>query len=1527
MRATSLGSIGGKQVGSAFLTNVPSRPLMHKCPLEVWKQSRITFNTFLVHQHWIHGANYYGRAFRAETTEVREQTDSDLRIITERIVHGLRGKRFITGDFNQQSHHLPETKIWESLGWKEIQILEKEQHGTDIRMTCKGKTRKDYVWISPELAKHFQSVVFHTDIFKDHAVLGAKFRPFGKPEPIPIWRQPKSLDWEHLQKLPEGNFQLSSLPSHVDPCLAIANEFEQRLVQSAAADKPILPCQLGRSRTTQPKAKPEYTKPVTRSRAGHLQPEYHGTSLRYNQWFKQLRRLEAFARTSATVRTVQQQTHRFREWRAILRAPGFGPSFQNWWSTQPRAHNLIPTTLPDLPITQESAVALRDVFAAEVRAFEKILVSELTSKATANRLSNPYKVFQDVKKEKVSPVQLLDYSKSTTVVNVCEEEMAVEVSPPVTFSPNHNIHTTEGPIQPIHLEPDKIWVKTIDNLHEGDTLQQDILIGQLTDMFEKFGTEWQTRWNKHSDTPESRWDPMMRFIEEHVPQRPVMTYRPITYEQWTHNLQRKKKHSATGPDGWGRSDVLNLPRDLVQGILDLFFAIENGLPWPQSLLNGVIHALEKTKQASTVGDYRPITVFPIMYRNWSSLRSKECLEHFLAQAPTTCRGNLPGRTAQDVWFMIQLRLEEHHFTGTQLSGCMLDLVKCFNHLPRTVLLAMCIRLGMPDQIVRTWCKALQGMSRRFMIRGGTGPPLTSTTGYPEGCGLSVVAMCAANILVDHWMQAHSPRTQIITYVDNWELLAEDESDLLHGYLSIESFCQHMDILLDDKKTFFWSTKPEVRKSFREQNKKIQSFSRDLGGHVQYTRQITNAVITQKIEAFQPRWALFARTSAPRPQKLQAITSVAFPNIFHAISSVHLGDLHHEHVRTAIVRCLKDNAPGTSPPMVLSLFEHPKHDPGFYALWHTILDFRHYTNPETSAMILEALSIPDRKRPKPGPCSVLLERLHGIGWFWEDGGFHDQWGVPVSLWDAPIQELRFRTVEAWQQSVAQSLAHRKTFTGIQNIHALLSTENLPIESAERTTLRRNMTGTFVTADHLVHRDTTETGACKLCGRPDSIEHRIWHCSKLDTARQTLPADHRQQLETMDDITRLHGWVQRPPSLLKLRNHLTSLADDTDKFHIPHGLPKILNIFTDGSCHNPDDKYARIASWGVATSLRDTTFHAVAAGLVPGFLQTINRAELLALIAAFEFAHTIGRPFHVWTDSKYVFRLVHRIRCQPGWGPKRNWANHDLVERLISAYHQVSGFCLGVHKVFSHQDMSKLDGLEQWICQGNEAADNIAAGVFLNNPTTLNLSDQLHTEILQLRRQRDWIQRTMIATGSLAIELQNHQEPTDEPTEPIYSPPAMHNWLFPVELPPTAHTFEHEEWGDITAWIRSLHGTEARDRVYRWSWFQLYTDFVLQYEHEGPWYDTTSLRWRASSSMPGQPNFVRRSRWFTSYLRKVAGHLQIQLPVVYGKPDSPLIGYWLNLLPVSVSADRHAAVNEWMVQWNNNYMISKDLAVIP
>ena len=96
-RSQALTAVGGTHVGTAFVTNLPSRKLQMHCTPEQWNLARCTMNTFLCGDSWVHGAVIYGHSHKAYSTEVRQATDQLLAIATMHVVQNLRGPRIHHG--------------------------------------------------------------------------------------------------------------------------------------------------------------------------------------------------------------------------------------------------------------------------------------------------------------------------------------------------------------------------------------------------------------------------------------------------------------------------------------------------------------------------------------------------------------------------------------------------------------------------------------------------------------------------------------------------------------------------------------------------------------------------------------------------------------------------------------------------------------------------------------------------------------------------------------------------------------------------------------------------------------------------------------------------------------------------------------------------------------------------------------------------------------------------------------------------------------------------------------------------------------------------------------------------------------------------------------------------------------------------------------------------------------------------------------------------------------------------------------
>eukprot|EP00438_Fugacium_kawagutii_P029787 Skav227160 [mRNA] locus=scaffold502:175705:180465:- [translate_table: standard] len=1517
LRVSTASAIGGKQTGTGFLTTLPSRRLQPTWPADKWEEARFCMNTFYMNGTWIHGAVIYGYAFRADTNEVRRQTDELLSHAVYRVLRTLKGKRFLMGDWNQEFDNLNTFQLLRDHGWKEVQVIAQELHGREITKTCHNTSTKDFIWLSPELVPHWR----RTDaasLFPEHQHLWVELHGIGQPENIHLWRKPKPILWDQQLELEEKQWELQPGSTTQQAIETIAHEFEQRVERAMHKHQDNMHVsQRGRSKTTRTVELTPCEAPVKASRHGHVTPTFHGQNKRHMQWYKQLRRLESLCRGDHSVSTVA--THKENEWSKVLRAPGFHHSFATWWRLLDSRLDSAPHRLPQHLPTRQQLCAIRLTFEKEFRHMEDILIKECQHTAKKNRLENPNKIFQDIKLPPAAPISLIEHAQQAKIIEVDEEERAIVLDCPLDIDEHLPLFTASNVLSPIHGEADKVWLESIDGLEVGQIVRQEHFEGSLTKLFDLFKHEWERRWDRHLHVPIDEWDPMVEFFKTNFPAGEPLVYTKITPEIWLRSLQQKKTRAATGPDGWARQDLLKMPLDLVQALITLLERIEAGEEWPISMITGLICSLAKVENASRIQQYRPITVFSLIYRNWTSIRARECLKHLEKYAPNKSFGNLPMRTATQVWLGIQSELESAKYSGATLSGVILDIQKCFNHMPRIPIFEICSHLGINSNILRGWFGALQHMSRRFVVRGSVSPGLTSSTGCAEGCALSVVGMAALNILIDCYVKVRVPQCQLWSYVDNLELSATHVDTTLEGLHHLRQVLAGLDLLIDESKTQVWANNAHDRKRLRDRQFQVVHWTRDLGGHVQYSQVPTNKVVTGKISKFRPRWRDITRSPAPRAQKVKAIKMAAWPNALHAISSVHLRDELITELRAAAVRCLGLEQLGTSPLAQLSLLEGPMVDPGFYILHRTVMDARSYFSVHESKLILRQLALPATKlTPEVGPCSVLLRRLHQIGWHWDEEHFVDFWGMPCDIWECPVQELSQRLLDSWQFRCLHQLNQRQTFQGMDNISVTLTVRNMTKQPCDKGVLHRSLNGTFFTADHAKHMEGELPTACQFCGSPDSQYHRHWECEQLQAARAHCDSQMKERILQAGPATYNHGWIPRPKSLNRFRQQLFEVPDSTAWLDIPPLLPLELDIFTDGSCLRPRDSLSRLASWGVAVYLEDgpTEFASVSGGVVSGMIQTVTRAELCAAISALLLADRTRRPFRLWVDNAQVYKTLRRA-LHPSltdiYQVRNKVKNHDLINTIGVIGYQVRHLCRHVIKVCSHQQHEHHEAwISRWSWRGNEAADHTAATAVHEHPALLRTWSTLVAEISELEQMRDVLHHTLIQVGTLAQTKQQQQQQQlrtpEAQDEPERYDRQYEEWYIPDRPPEDAKYLACPDLCTLHEWSQTLH--DPNEPVRWWTWHQLFIDARFYQGDIGPWNHLNTHTWRAGAVCPPR-SFAKRTRSFSTYLTKLAKLSGDPLPIAFTRRDSPVYAFWTKTLPVRVSEERCQAVDRWLL----------------
>ena len=174
--------------------------------------------------------------------------------------------------------------------------------------------------------------------------------------------------------------------------------------------------------------------------------------------------------------------------------------------------------------------------------------------------------------------------------------------------------------------------------------------------------------------------------------------------------------------------------------------------------------------------------------------------------------------------------------------------------------------------------------------------------------------------------------------------------------------------------------------------------------------------------------------------------------------------------------------------------------------------------------------------------------------------------------------------------------------------------------------------------------------------------------------------------------------------------------------------------------------------------------VAAGGVPGILQTVLRAEITAVIAACRFGVYHHKPFYVWTDCQDVFDRVQNMLSQENFSVTSRQKDHDLWQTLhtLVLRAKAMGLFQRILKVTSHQAHMEYSSLvDRWAIEGNEAADAAATWARTLLPAAvIHAYRRLQVESEQRYAACRAMHKLLVAIGSKVVAEKNTLKTKEE-----------------------------------------------------------------------------------------------------------------------------------------------------------------------
>ena len=1510
----------GSWSGVAALSKHPTRKLPVEWSPCAFDTSRLLAVTTYCHGLWLSGLVVYGVPAGPTHPQARLNTEAMLQEAVGHLAQ-MTGPRFLAGDFNHDLDALPPIEQLRALHFVEVQDLHFQRTGVAPQPTSRRKARRDFLFISAELVPFFRKVVINHDHWIDHATVVADFEGGSQELTRYPWPKPRQIPWKQVRQCTTPELPLPSFLDTPDCTIAYAQfwqSVEDHATLCAASNHFQLPpsCK-GRGQRLKPKVVKGQDAPLKPSRAGEILPKFLGLSFLHKHRFRQLRRLQSYQRI-ARVKSPSSDhlEHRRQLWKAICQSPGFAPNFVEWWLTRPKiVHG--DAVVGFLPADSHVAALIFEDLEVNVRDLEDRL--KKTQPCSKGSLGPPIaKLYKAVRKDAPMQVDVLFQQKISNIIEVQPEDVSIIVDPPQPWDERNNVVIQGKSFQPIVATPDQIWLETLDGIQPGQAIVQTTGVGKLEIVFQQFLAYWSKFWCTHSDVPLSQWEDVLAFARHRLPNHsaPPLTFTPSLVRA---AVRAKKNTAAVGLDGVSKLDLVHLTTNQMQGVVQIFQRAGTG-QWPAQVLEGVVKSLAKKEIPMDVPDFRPIIVFPILYRIWSSIASKYWLHHLDSILATTLCGNRNGYQAATLWRQVMESIEASQTDQIDLCGLVIDLTKAYNTLPRLPALAIALHCGVDQQTLQAWSSALSGMKRRFWVNGSVSGGTYSNRGFPEGCGMSCLAMLLLTQLWHTWTEAGNRLAQPLSFVDNWEILCSDASQIAAALDTTLALAEKLDIQVDKKKTFAWATTASSRTELRQRGFVVTNDCRDLGSHIVFSKQIRNSTAIRRFDDLQPFWSRLKAVRGTFQQKARVVRTAGWPRALHAVSGSLIGRKHFHRLRTQAAFSLDMQKPGSNA-FVLCLLENL--DPHFQAIVQTLREWRNLGNVAHQRVMLAGEI---NGQSACGPCTltkILVQRLHCIGWSLADEtNLTDHRGFSLAI-RTNWSNLLSRLEDGWKCVVAAQVCHRPTFREFQVVDVNNTRRILHnLEPYDQGILRNLLVGATQTNQHTCFWTDSGTTSCAACGAPDSLWHRFWECDTTQQFRDLLPDEVQEVVPRLPAVLTWHGWEITSPYQEAWNRALENIPRGV---HVPPrpGDANTIDLFTDGSCLWPAVAEYRVAAWSItyapplSIDPHSCSSEIVCVGHLSGALQSAFRAELFALLAALECVEKWGCGARIWIDCQGVIDKFHLYVH----GKKRislSSSNADLWLEVWNLMQHIKSD-ISLIKVDSHETWNQeTTTVLQWARIHNSCADRAAR--ICNN--------ERQSQFWELWRQHSKHVNSLawIASNIRAHQLTVCRFWTETYVQNVVS---QHH---PV-VPRKGRIFAMI-WENVTpvfeppALLIKQFGSNFANKLVRWwegildgecptvwtSFAQLYLLFQQDLhhpgmvKHSGSWVDPELNR----LVMPCQLSFRKRCKFFRLSVQQFWKHCKFSVGVAVTRPHSNHLCCHVGCASIPIKQERVQRLETWLGQ---------------
>lgn len=220
--------------------------------------------------------------------------------------------------------------------------------------------------------------------------------------------------------------------------------------------------------------------------------------------------------------------------------------------------------------------------------------------------------------------------------------------------------------------------------------------------------------------------------------------------------------SSAGPDGFTGKDLRSCPMVVLQVLLNLLI-LQGRIP--TSLQGARTTFIPKTDEASSVGDFRPITVASILVRLFHKILSRRILSQ--VDLDMRQRAFIPVDGCGENIAILSATLHEAKTRFKPLYMASLDISKAFDSVSTKAIIRAACRKGLSSAFIR-YLEHFYATSTTVLNFEGTTLLTRPARGARQGDPLSPLLF---NLVIDEWLASLDPRMGFSSGDFSWNAMA------------------------------------------------------------------------------------------------------------------------------------------------------------------------------------------------------------------------------------------------------------------------------------------------------------------------------------------------------------------------------------------------------------------------------------------------------------------------------------------------------------------------------------------------------------------------------------------------------------------------------------------------------------------------------------------------------------------------------------------------------------------------------------